>query len=222
MELEQIEARLDSPHPQERLKAIADLKDYAPEEVVPLLKRRMYDQEFLIRSFVAMGLGFQRTEEGFRLLVQLLEHDHDPNVRAQAANALAKYGERSLPHLLNVFDQDSHWLVRQSILAAMEGIECPDLLIQFCHLGIEGENLEVQLAAIVWLGQLQGTTQHEEALDLLLFLATARGWEIRVQVARVLRRFTEPEATAALLELRHDSDYRVVGATLEGLLTELR
>jgi HEAT repeat protein len=218
MELHQIEACLDSPHPQERLKAIAELRHHTPEVVVPLLKQRMYDQEFLIRAFVAMGLGFKRSEEGFQALVQLIDCDRDPNVRAEAANSLSKYGEQSLPRLLHLFQEDSHWLVRQSILAALEGMDRPDALLQLCQWGIEGENLEVQLAAIANLGELQGTPQAEAALTTLLSLATNPSGEIRAQVARVLRRFGQPEAKAALLQFRHDSDYRVVGATLEGLL----
>ncbi|WP_269744562.1 hypothetical protein [Chamaesiphon minutus] len=41
---------------------------------------------------------------------------------------------------------------------------------------------------------------------------------IRVQVARTLSVFDDPKAKAALAELRSDSDYRVVGATLEGTI----
>jgi HEAT repeat protein len=78
--------------------------------------------------------------------------------------------------------------------------------------------LEVQLAAIANLGELQGTPQAEAALTTLLSLAMNPSGEIRAQVARVLRRFGQPEAKAALLQFWHDSDYRVVGATLEGLL----
>ena len=72
--------------------------------------------------------------------------------------------------------------------------------------------------AIANLGQLQGTPQAEDALSILISLATDEAVEIRAQVARVLTYFDEPRAKAALAELRHDGDYRVVGATLEGLV----
>jgi hypothetical protein len=55
MELAQIKAYLDSPNPQNRLKAIVELRNHNPSVVVPFLKQRMYDQEFVIRSFVVMG-----------------------------------------------------------------------------------------------------------------------------------------------------------------------
>ena len=86
MELHQIETYIDSPNPQNRMKAITELRNYEPNLVVPLLKRRMYDQEFVVRSFVAMGLGYKQTEEGFGLLLDLIEYDRDYNVKAEAAN----------------------------------------------------------------------------------------------------------------------------------------
>lgn len=112
MELNQIETNLNSPNIQNRMKAITELRHYEPFVVVPLLKRRMYDQEFVIRSFVAMGLGYKQTKEAFSLLLDLIEDDRDYNVRAEAANSLAKYGERAIPHLVYLFQKDSNWLVR--------------------------------------------------------------------------------------------------------------
>lgn len=218
MELRQIEAYLDSPNPQERMKAITELRHYTPEVVVPLLRRRMSDKEFIIRSFVAIGLGRKQTDEAFEALLDLLEYDTDSNVRAEAANSLAKYGESAIPHLLKLFERDSNWLVRQSILASVEGNEYPNELLKLCRWGINGDNLEVTLAAIANLGELSGTPQVSEALAILLSLTGAGDGEVRAQVARVLRSFDEPRAKAVLLELRRDPDYRVVGATLEGLM----
>ncbi len=218
MELRQIEACLDSPNPQKRLQGLAELRHYSAEVVVPLLRRRMSDKEFIVRSFVAMGLGIKQTEEAFEALLEFLEYDTDSNVRAEAANSLAKYGQPAIPHLVELFARDSHWLVRQSILAAVEGNEYPEVLLKLCRWAIEGDNLEVKLAAIANLGQLSATPQASDALSILLSLASTGDGEIRAQVARVLHCFDEPRAKAALLELRHDSDYRVVGATLEGLV----
>ncbi len=218
MELDQIEAYLDSPNPQNRMKAITELRHYTPGVVVPLLKRRMNDKEFVVRSFVAMGLGSKRTDEAFEALLQLIEYDRDPNVRAEAANSLAKYGEKAIPHLVQLFEIEPHWLVRQSIFAAMEGNNRPEILLKLCRWGLAGEDLVVKLAAIANLGQLQGTPQADQALEILLENATADAGEIRAQVARVLIHFDEPRAKAALMELRQDGDHRVVGATLERLV----
>ncbi len=218
MELHQIETYLESPNPQERMKAITELRHYSPPLVVPLLKRRMYDREFMIRSFVALGLGFKRTDEAFELLVNIIENDKDYNVRAEAANSLAKYGEQSIPHLVKLFQQDSHWLVRQSIFAAIDLTEHPEILLDLSILGLEGEDPVVKLTAIASLGQLAGTAQASSALELLLEAANSEKAVIRAEVARALKDFAEPRAEAALMKLRQDSDYRVVGATLETLV----
>ena len=178
----------------------------------------MCDKEFIIRSFVAMGFGYKQTEEAFEALVSLIEEDKDPNVRAEAANSLAKYGERSFPHLLNLFEKDSHWLVRQSILAALSETDCPEILLQLCRWGIAGDDLVVQQAAIANLQPLSGTPQEEDALEMLLSLAKTEVADLRAQAARVLKHFEHPAAKTALETLRHDQDYRVIGATLEGLL----
>ncbi|NET52136.1 MAG: HEAT repeat domain-containing protein [Merismopedia sp. SIO2A8] len=218
MELNQIEAYIDSPNPQERIKAITELRKYTPSVVVPLLKRRMYDQEFIIRSFVAMGLGSKQTDEAFQALVNLIEYEKDTNVRAEAANSLAKYGERAYPHLMQLFEQDSNWLVRYSILAALPGTDAPEIVLQLCLWGIAGENTFIQKASIANLEKLQRTSQAEEALEILLSLAKIEEPEIRAQVARALGYFEQPKAKAALVEMQQDQDYRVVGAILERLL----
>jgi HEAT repeat protein len=217
MELHKIESNLASPNPQDRMKAMVELRNHAPEVAVPLLKQRMHDREFIVRSFVAMGLGNKRTEEGFRALLDLIERDNDANVVAEAANSLAKFGEAAVPHLVHLFERNSHWLVRQSIFAALEDAE-PDILMQLCRWGWEGEDLVVQGNAITILGQLCGTPQESTALAILLKAAAAEASVVRAQAARTLQRFEHPQAKAALATLRQDTDLRVVGATLESLV----
>lgn len=218
MELNQIESYLESPDPQSRMKALVELRSHEPEVVVPLLKQRMYDKEFVVRSFVAMGLGNKQNEEGFEALLNLIEHDRDPNVVAEAANSLGKFGERSFTYLTKLFERNSHWLVRQSIFAALEDIHQPELLLNLCRLGFAGEDLVVQGSAIANLGQLHDTPQASEALKILLEAAISETAMIRAQAARALKGFDAPSARAALVELRQDSNLRVVGATLENLL----
>ncbi len=217
MELTQIQAFLESADPQCRMKAMVELRKHEPDVVVPLLKQRMYDKEFVIRSFVAMGLGYKQTPEGFEALLTLIETDRDPNVVAEAANSLEKYGDRAVPHLVKLFEQNTHWLVRQSIFAALEGVS-PDVELQLCRWGWEGEDLVVQNSAIANLAVLQDTPEAGEALAILLAAAVSETPMIRAQAARTLKSFDDPQAKAALLELRQDANLRVVGATLESLV----
>lgn len=218
MELDQIKTYIESPDTQERMKAIAELRNYQPHIVVPLLKQRMYDKEFIIRSFVAMGLGRKQTEEGFQALLDIIEQDSDYNVIAEAANSLARYGERSLTYLLKLFKQKPHWLIRQSIFAAMEDINVPEAILQMCVWGLEGDDLVVKLTAIANLGKLTKTEQASAALAILKNLTDDPSAPVRTQVAQVVRAFDQPEAQAILLKLRQDEDHRVVGASLESLL----
>lgn len=218
MELNQIESYLESSDPQERLKAIVELRQYNSEVAVPLLLSRIRDREFLVRSFVAMGLGKKQSADSFAALLELMQRDRDPNVRSEASNSLSFYGEVAASHLVATFFRDEHWLVRRSILAALVELNCPEELFEVCVCGIEGEDPTVQEASVAGLGVLAGTTKQDAALEKLLSLMKAQWWSLRAQVARSLGKFNDPRVEEALLQLRQDEDHRVVGAVLESSL----
>ncbi|NEZ63128.1 HEAT repeat domain-containing protein [Leptolyngbyaceae cyanobacterium CCMR0082] len=218
MNFPQIQAFLDSPNPQLRMKAIAELHHHEPAAVVPLLKQRMNDGKFLVRSFVAMGLGYKRNNEAFEALISILNNETDHNVVAEASNSLAKFGAQALPHLIAAFEQNSNWLVRQSIFGALEDLDDPEVLLKLCRLGIQGEDLTVRMAALTQLRRLKETHKLSEALNLALASATDDNGLVRTSAARTLRHLGGPEAQAMLDKLQQDSDYRVVRAVLEGLL----
>ena len=218
MELSEIKTFLANPNPQNRMKAIVELRHYEASVVVPLLKQRMYDKEFIVRSFVAMGLGYKRTEEGYQSLLDLIENDPDPNVKAEAANSLSKYGDKAIPHLLELFKKESHWLIRQSIFAIIYELDSVELLFELSCYGLQGDDIVVKLTSITNLGKLSNTAYEEEAVNLLFDLSTDETAIIRVRVAKVLAGFKHPKAQTALAQLRHDSDHRVVAATLESLI----
>ena len=124
MELSEIDAGLSNVDFQYRLKAISALRVFDPETAVPILIASLHDQEFLVRSFVARELGQQQTAASFAALLEMTKFDDTPNVRAEAANSLSLFGQVSISHLVSVFCQDDHWLVRRSILAALEELDC--------------------------------------------------------------------------------------------------
>ncbi|MGK7932005.1 MAG: HEAT repeat domain-containing protein [Microcystaceae cyanobacterium] len=218
MQIQQIEVLIDSENPQERMKAIAELRDYEPSVVIPLLQRRINDSEFIVRSLVAIGLGNQLTDEGFESLLTLIESDPDYNVRAEAANSLANYGERAIPHLVLMFQEDSHRLIQLSILAAVAELDQPSILLDLIDEALLGSDPIVELTAISYLTQLKGTNLEEKALLTLEKLSMAEEVDVRVQVAKVLGTFEGKEAKTLLAYLRQDKDHRVVGATWEHLL----
>ncbi len=219
MNLQQIEAFLESPNPQARMKAMAELRKFEADIVVPLLKQKLDDKQFVCRSFVAMGLGFKRNEEAYEALLEMLSREKDYNVISEIANSLSKYGEQALPQLVEIFEQQSHWLIRRSILATMEDFDCHESILQLCRLGIcDEEDLTVKRSAITLLGRLKETPYQAEALQLLLQAAEDASAYIRIGAARQLRQYDDEAAQAAVAKLRQDSDHRVVGAVLEGLL----
>jgi HEAT repeat protein len=217
MELSEIEAALSNPDFQYRLKAIAALKAYDPDTAVPILIATLKDREFLVRSFVARGLGSQQTAASFAALLEMTKFDDTPNVRAEAANSLSEFGKVSISHLVSVFCQDDHWLVRRSILAALEDLDCPAELVEVCTEALTGADLTVQEAAIDALGSLANSSHHHAVLDRLIALSRSESPRIRTRVVHALRKFDEPQAQSALIDLRQDSDRQVVAATLEDL-----
>lgn len=218
MNIDQIKAALDSTDSQQRMKAIRELRNYEPEVAVPLLKARLKDSEFLVRSFVAMGLGKKQNAESFAALLEMIRHDSDPNVRAEAANSLSFFGDVAASHLVLMFSLDEHWLVRRSILAALSDLNCLEELFEVSILGLSGEDRSVMESCINCLSRFADTNKQEAALEKLLPLIKDESWRTRVQVARTLGKYDHPDAVAALNQLKEDQDHRVVGAVLESFV----
>ncbi|MFN6571528.1 HEAT repeat domain-containing protein [Dendronalium sp. ChiSLP03b] len=218
MELHQIETDLQNSDFKYRLDAIAALNDYPAEVAVPLLTKHLHDPEFLVRSFVARGLGKHQTSESFAALLEIIKFDNTPNVRAEAANSLSLFGRLSVSHLVQTFFMDEHWLLRRTILATLVELECPEEILEVCVQGLEGEDASVREAAVDTLGSLAGSRQHQAALSQLLILKNSQSERIRIQVAYALKHFDDPDAKEALAQLRQDANHRVVGAAMEDLL----
>ncbi|VXD15135.1 PBS lyase HEAT-like repeat [Planktothrix serta PCC 8927] len=218
MKIQQIETYLNSPDFQERLRGLTELNHYESAVAIPLLMSKRDDPEFIIRSFVAMGLGHQQSPESFQALLELLNCDLDPNVRAEAANSLSKYGEIAIPYLVCSFCRDFNWLVRQSILEPLMTLRHPQALYEICICALTGQEQMAQEAAIEGLAVLAGTEKQTEALQRLVELVGTPVWRTRTRVALALRKFNHPQAQAALHYLKKDQDHRVVGAALEGAI----
>jgi HEAT repeat protein len=220
MELPEINDGLSNSDFQYRLKAISALRAFDPETAVPILIASTKDREFLVRSFVARELGHQQTAASFAALLEITKFDDTPNVRAEAANSLSSFGKVSISHLVSTFCQDDHWLVRRSILAALEELDCPDELIEVCTEGLAGDDLTIKEAAIDTLGTLANSSHHAAVLTLLLTLIQSKSSRLRTRIAHALQKFDEPQAQEALIELRQDPAHQVVAATLEDLFQQ--
>lgn len=218
MDIEEIKAHLESEDPQQRLRGLRELRLCPTNAAIPLLQGLVNDPEFLVRSQVAMGLGKHRNDDAFEVLCLMLQADRDQNVRAEAANSLALYGEPSLEHLVSAFTRNPNWLVQRSILAAL--LDFPDnekaaiALYDVCVASLVGADFTVMEAAIEALGKFVDSPQENDALSQLLPLVSAEQWRVRRSVARSLKCFKTPDAQVARQTLSQDEDYRVVRATL--------
>ena len=218
MDIDLIKAYLQDSDPQKRMKAVLELRSFETEVAVPLLIAQMKDSEFLVRSFVAMGLGKKQNAESFSRLLEMMKFDRDPNVRAESANSLSLYGEVAASHLLLMFEKDDNWLVRRSILAALAELNCPLELFESALMGLEGDDQSVMESSIECLSLLSSSSKQASALAKLLSLAENESWRVRLRVAKALGKFSDAESRKALEKLKLDADHRVVGAALESLV----
>ena len=179
--------------PVRAMPALTQLRFCEAEDAVPLLVLGTEQKPFLVRSLSCSGLGYKRTEQGWNVLTRLLTADDDPNVRAEAANALASYGvERSWPLLQAAFSADGAWLVRCSILSALA--EQPEIkltwLLELAQVAITDADGTVRVSGAEILGRI-----------------------VRDGIAQPIG----AEARALLQPLQQDVDHRVVAAALNGL-----
>ena len=179
--------------PVRAMPALTQLRFCEAEDAVPLLVLGTEQKPFLVRSLSCSGLGYKRTEQGWGVLLRLLTADEDPNVRAEAANALASYGvERSWPLLQASFSADGAWLVRCSILSALA--EQPEIkltwLLELAQMAITDADGTVRVSGAEILGRI-----------------------VRDGIAQPIG----AEARALLQPLQQDVDHRVVAAALNGL-----
>ena len=218
MDLPQLQQLIASDDPQERMRGITALRHCDAETAVPLLLTRAQDQELIIRSFVAIGLGQKQTPQGYEGLLEMLLGDRDPNVRAEAANSLASYGSDAVPHLEKAFEANPDWVIRFSILPALAELQDSEALWRVILAALDDGEAMVREAAIDQFPYFRGTPHHAQALEVLLMLTRSQRWQTRQQVAIALSKFEDAQAQSALIDLRTDSDYRVVAAALQPLM----
>ncbi|MGD1936642.1 MAG: HEAT repeat domain-containing protein [Cyanophyceae cyanobacterium] len=217
MNLEDIKQALTDGDPPARVKAMRLLRDYPAEVSVPLLEGQMGHGDFLVRSFIAMGLGLYPSDRTVKTLLQLLD-DGDHSVRAEAAGALGRCSEGVIPDLVAAFRRDDNWLVRRSILESLVEFRQPAALMEVCELAITGDNVSVTEAGIDALTLLSQTEFSDRALDLLLPFVSDDWWQVRWRTARALGFFTQEKAIAARQFLAKDDDHRVVGGAMEAVI----
>lgn len=231
MNISDIKTLLAHEDPQVRMRGLVALKDHDPEAAVPVLIEHRQDTAFLVRSFVAMGLGKKRNEQAYSALLEMLATEPDNNVQAEIANSLGLYGAAAGERLARLFHDNEHWLVRRSILAIMPEMDCPEQLLNIATAALQDQDRTIVHAGIATLGMLADTAQAPTALETLLPFLQAKDWRSRLYLTYALKPFSNVKGQATeqqlarkesadqtLRQLRQDSHHKVVAATLEGLL----
>ncbi|WP_413441461.1 HEAT repeat domain-containing protein [Synechococcus sp. MIT S1220] len=194
-DLEALREAIGSGDPLQAMPAITQLRFCSAEDAVPLLVLGTEQTPFLVRSLSCSGLGYKQSEEGWTVLSRLVQADADPNVRAEAANALVSNGvQRAWPLLKDVFTVDQAWLVRCSILSAFAEQQEIDLkwLYELAQVAIKDADGTVRVSGAEILGRL-----------------------VREASVGDLGR----DSRSLLQSLQQDGDHRVVAAALNGLQT---
>lgn len=216
MNLDEIARQLESESSRDRMLALVSLREVAPEDAVPLIKKVLHDINGPIRSMAVFSLGIKPTDESFPILVDLLQNDPDYGVRADAAGALGYLEDpRGFEPLHHAFYEDTDWLVRFSAAVAMGNLKdmrAYDALVQ----GLESEEVVIQQAAIAALGEIGAL----DAVDKILTFAQSEDWLVRQRLAEALGRLPTPKSQSALRYLAKDSHPHVAEAAAIALQSQ--
>lgn len=211
--LEQIACQLESQSTRDRLLALVSLRNVAPFEAVPLIKKVLDDENLQIRSMAVFALGIKATNECYPLLVNILESDPDYSIRAGAAGALGYLEDpRAFEPLNRAFFEDTDWLVRFSAAVSLGNLKDPrafDALIK----ALSSKEVVIQQAAIAALGEIKAV----QAVDKILVFAQSEDWLVRQRLAEALGNLPTPKSFSALRYLEKDPHPNVSAAAIVAL-----
>lgn len=125
---------LDSAKPEVRASAIADLLRHATADedvrarAIPLLQKRLDDEQSKVRAAAAVGLADLSAKDAVPALLRAVDDD-DAYVRQMVLNALGELGdERALPRLRRALTDKRPEMRYQAIIAFARLAEDPDEL----------------------------------------------------------------------------------------------
>ena len=205
-----------------RIAALNELAQVPSDEAVPLLQRLLQDTNFALRKLAVMGLGNHQVEASLRSLEAVLTEETDANVLSEAANSVFEFGPTAFPILVQLFERSEHWLVKQTVISLFAEAQYGEWLMAIAPQALAWERPEhppdsqlVKETAILALGNLLIGPLKEQALELLLPLATSSQWRTRWRTIMALRRTHDPRAQAMRAKLQQDENHYVVAAALE-------
>ncbi|MEO1093567.1 MAG: HEAT repeat domain-containing protein [Cyanobacteria bacterium J06638_28] len=208
VDLQHISSQLESDNSRDRMLALAMLRDVAPQEAAPLVRKVIFDSNLQVRSMAVFAMGLKPDAETFNILIKLLETDPDYGIRADAAGALGYLEDpRAFESLVRAFYEDTDWLVRFSAAVSLGNLKDPrahDVLLA----ALKSDEVVIQQAAIAAIGEIGDV----EAVENILTFAQAEDWLVRQRLAEALANLPSPKTEAALRFLAKDPHSQVAEA----------
>jgi HEAT repeat protein len=208
MSLDEINKQLDSANLRDRMVALAALRNFPAESVLPSIEKVLNDESLQLRSMAIFALGVKVTPKSYSILIDILANDPDYGIRADAAGALGYLEDiRAFEGLVRAFYEDTDWLVRFSAAVSLGNLKDPratDVLIK----ALDSPEVVLQQAAIAALGEIKAVS----AIDRLLTFVEAEDWLVRQRLAEALGQLPTPKSIAALKYLTKDSHAHVSAA----------
>lgn len=201
-----------------RKAALDELATLPAEVAVPILKRLAAEPDFLLRRLAVMGLGNHRVPAAFEVLESLLNTEDDSNVLAEVANSLFEFDEPAIPLLKHLFETNTHWLIRQTILSLLLETTEYATLLTLATQGLDDDTQTVKETAILALRHVLSSDYQTEALALLSDMAQSEVWRDRWRAATALTGCQAPQAKRLIQKLQKDENYRVSAAALDAAM----
>ncbi len=213
---EHISAALESTDLGDRLRAVNQLRELAPDIAYGFLKRAIADSNSRVRYAAVSqltSLGTQNQEEAKGILLDRLYHDSEMDVQSAAADAIGALKlTEAFPDLEKRYHDCQDWLLRMSIVATLGELGDPrslDLLQE----ALGAAEVLIQAAAISSLGELK----EPKTVAWILPFVGDEDWQVRFRVAQALANIGGPDAQAALETLAQDEFDQVAEAAKQGL-----
>lgn len=218
-ELSKLEDNLRSSALNERINALNILAAQPADVAVPILQRLAKENSFLLRRLAVMGFGNHAPDaSAFESLQALMATEPDANVLAELANSLYEFGDMSIPLLVQLFDANDNWLLRQTVLSILQESNHHDVLLDVSLKALDDPTQTVKETAILSLRQVLMSPLQSQALEALSGLAKSSIWRDRWRAATALTGCDHPQATELLSQLRTDENHYVVAAALDAAM----
>ncbi len=190
-----------------RYRAIEALAYLESKEAADQLIFLLFDPDANIRWRAAVSLGScgDKRAAGF---LRKLTHDEDHFVRVKAVSALGRLGEFAVLPDVAVAMGDPDYRVRHAAARALGALGFRQGIPALVNKGLKDPSPTVRAVSIVALGRI-GRDRDKEGLKEVAAMVADKEPAVRLVAVSVLAKFTNPDASKALVAALGDADTTV-------------